>query len=63
MKRMISLGWAAYGKLKNTLESELPICLKRKIATYGSETWNPTKSHEESLVALRSMKRKFLKIS
>ena len=31
IKRRISLGWAAYGKHKNILESELPICLKKKI--------------------------------
>ena len=67
IKRRISLAWAAYGKHKNILESELPICLKKKIVeqiiipimTYGSETWSLTKIQENKmLVALRSMERK-----
>ena len=72
IKRRISLAWAAYGKHKNILESELPICLKKKIVeqiiipimTYGSETWSLTKSQENKmLVALRSMERKILGVT
>ena len=69
--RGISLGWAAYGKHKNILESELPICLKKKIEqiiipimTYGSETWSLTASQENKLqVAQRSMGRKILGVT
>lgn len=42
----ISLGWAAFGKLLDTFQSNLPICLKRKVyeqcvllvITYGCKT-------------------------
>lgn len=45
--RRISLSWAAFGKLKETLTSDIPISLKRRlynqcilpVLTYGSETW------------------------
>ena len=72
IKRRISLGWAAYGKHKNILESELPICLKKKIVeqiiipimTYGCETWNLTASQENKLqVAQRAMERKILGVT
>ena len=72
IKRRIILGWAAYGKHKNILESELPICLKKKIVeqiiipimTYGSETWSLTASQENKLqVAQRSMERKILGVT
>ena len=51
IQRRIGLGWAAFGKLKNTLKSKLPMCLKKKVfeqcvlpvITNGSETLTLTK--------------------
>ena len=51
--RRIGLSWAAFGKLRHILRSDIPICLRRKIftqcvlpvLTYGAETLTLTKKN------------------
>lgn len=52
LSRRISLGWAAYGKLRDIFGADIPISLKRKtfnqcvlpVLTYGAETLTLTKA-------------------
>ena len=72
IQRRIGLGWAAFGKLRETFKSDIPICLKRKVyeqcvlpvITYGAETLTFTKKSAENLrVAQRAMERAMLGIT
>jgi len=72
IQRRIGLGWAAFGKLRETFKSDIPICLKRKVyeqcvlpvMTYGAETLTLTKKTAENLrVAQRAMERAMLGIT
>ncbi len=68
----IQLGWAAFGKLRNILTSEIPQCLKTKVfeqcvlpvLIYGSETWTLTMGLIRRLkVTQRAMERAMLGVS
>ena len=58
INRRIGLGWAAYSKHREVIESNIPLCLKRKIInqivlpsiTYGSETWRMSKEVKKKLL-------------
>ncbi|CAG9837260.1 unnamed protein product [Diabrotica balteata] len=72
LKRRVGLGWAAFGKLRETFKSELPTCLKRKVfdqcvlpvLTYGAETLTLTKAAATKLrVTQRRMERSMLGIT
>ncbi|CAH1277638.1 MUC4 [Branchiostoma lanceolatum] len=73
IKRRITLGWAAFGKVDNIMRSrKASITLKRKVfnqyilpvMTYGSETWALTTTQMEMLrVAQRKMERIMLGIT
>lgn len=72
LQRRISLGWAAFGKLRNVLKSDMPISLKRKtfntcilpVITYGAETLTLTKATITKLqVAQRKMERAMIGVS
>lgn len=66
------MAWAAFGKLKYVLKSNIPMCLKRKVynqcilpvLTYGAETLTFTKKTIHKIgVAQRAMERSMLGIS
>ena len=67
IRRRISLGWAAFSKYGDVMNSNISVCLKRKIynqcvlpvLTYGSETWGLTKKAERKL---RTAERKIERI-
>ncbi|CAH2092277.1 unnamed protein product [Euphydryas editha] len=70
--RRIQLGWAAFGRLRHVLTSDIPQCLKSKVfeqcvlpvMTYGAETWSFTVGLIHKLrVAQRAMERAMLGIS
>lgn len=70
--RRIGLGWAAYGKHRHLLESNIPLCLKRKIVdqiilpcvTYASETWSTTQRQNQKLrVMQRKMERRMVGVT
>ena len=72
INRRIGLGWAAYSKHREILESNIHLCLKRKIInqivfpsiTYGSEPWIMSKEVKKKLlVAQRKIERKILGIT
>lgn len=70
--RRIGLTWTAFGKLSNTLKSNIPTCLKKKVfnqcvlpvLTYGAETLTLTKKTVNKIrVAQRAMERSMLGVS
>ncbi|XP_028175804.1 uncharacterized protein LOC114364024 [Ostrinia furnacalis] len=72
VNRRIQLGWAAFGKLREILTSEIPQCLKTKVfdqcvlpvMVYGSETWSLTMGLIRRLkVTQRAMERAMLGVS
>lgn len=72
IRRRISLGWAAFGKMRDTFKGDLPICLKKKVyeqcimpvIMYGAETLTLTKKSAIKLkVAQRAMERAMLGIT
>lgn len=72
LHRRIGLTWAAFGKLKCALKSDIPMCLKRKVfnqcvlpvLTYGAETLILTKKTIHKIgVVQRAMERAMLGIS
>ena len=73
IKRRIALGWAAFSKVANIMNSrQARMKIKRKIhneyvlpvMVYGIETWAPKKAHMELLsVAQRKMERIMLGIT
>ncbi|XP_030747772.1 transcription factor IIIB 90 kDa subunit-like [Sitophilus oryzae] len=72
IQRRVGLTWAAFGKLRYVLKSDLPMCLKRKVfhqcvmpvLTYGAETLTLTKKSIEKIrVAQRAMERAMLGVS
>ncbi len=72
LRRRIRSGWSAFGKLSEVMQSNMPLCLKRKVfnqcvlpaMTYGSETWSMTQRMEQKLkVAQHCMERSMLRIT
>ena len=70
--RRIGLSWAAFGKLRHILRSDIPICLRRKIfnqcvlpvLTYGAETLTLTKKNIHRIqVMQRKMERSMLGVT
>ncbi len=70
--KRIGMGWSAFGKVGDVMNSNLPLSLKGKvynqcvlpILTYGSKTWHLTKEQERKLrSARRGMERKMLGIT
>lgn len=70
--RRIRQGWAAYGKLKDIFEMNIPLQLKRQlynqcilpVVTYGAETWVLTKEIINKLrVHQRAIERKILGVT
>lgn len=71
ISRRIKMAWIAFGKLSNSLTSELPNTLKRKlydqcilpVLTYGAETWSLTKKHAQRIARTqRAHERRMLGI-
>ena len=72
IQQRISHGWRQYGRLNKIFKNEdLPLNLKKKAfdqcvlptLTYGSETWNTTKTQETKIqIAQRGMERSMLGI-
>lgn len=69
LARRITLGWAAYGKMRDIFRANIPIHLKRKafnqcilpVLTYGAETLTLTKATAEKLrVTQRRMERSMI---
>ena len=72
LSRRISLGWAAYGKLRDIFKTDISITLKRKafnqcvlpVLTYGAETLTLTKASRMKLRRTqRKMERSMLGVS
>ncbi len=72
IRRRIGMGWTAFGKHGDIMNSNLPLSLKRKIYShcilpvlkYGSEIWYLTKEQEQKLRnAQRGMERKMFGIT
>ena len=72
IKRRIAAAWGAFGKYRDIMKSNIPMCLKRKVynqcvqaaLTYGCQTWAVTKRMQERLrTTQRSMERAMLGIS
>jgi len=72
VRRRVRSGWGAFGKLNEVMQSNMPLCLKRKVfnqcvlpaMTYGSETWSMTQKMEQRLrVTQHSMERSMLGIT
>ena len=72
IRRRMKIGWKAFAKYKDILNSKIPMCLKRKVydscilpsMTYGCETWKINTRTEKILrIAQRAMERSMLKIT
>ncbi len=72
IKRRIQLAWYAFGKLKETFKSNIPMCLKRKVLdqcilpvlTYAGETWSLTENMANKIrITQRKMERSMLGIT
>jgi len=72
IERRVRLSWAAYGKLKSIINSNIPLNLKTKlynecilpVTTYGAETWVLNQQTLNKLqVHQRAMERRLLGIS
>ena len=72
VRRRVRAGWGAFGNLNEVMQSNMPLCLKKKVynqcvlpaMTYGSETWAMTQRMEQKLrVAQHSMERSMLGIT
>ncbi len=72
IKRRIGMGWTAFRKHGDIVNSNLPLSLKRKVCnqcilpvlTYGLEAWHLTNEQEQKLrSAQRGMERKILSIT
>lgn len=72
LSRRTNLAWAAFGKLRDVLKGDLPICLKRKVfnqcvlpvMTYGAETLTLTTVSANKLKRTqRKMERSMLGVS
>ena len=72
IRRRITIGWKAFAKYKDILNSKTPMSLKRKVydscilpsMTYGCEKWKLNKRTEQLLrIAQRAMERSMLRIT
>ncbi len=72
IKRRIAAAWGAFGKYRDIMKSNIPMCLKRKVynqcvqaaMTYGCQTWALTKRMQEKLqTTQRSMERAMIGIT